>query len=165
MVTNEHQIKIIYDFLKEHISKLDSTLNLEKQSSILHALAIKKKKFSSTEEKLFKLVVEHTFVKTRNNINRSFIGTLISLNLDTAIAQNSPNLKYIIKTTSHTEFKRIWLIEQVLKKLTRSKPTSKPTNDHMHPNILLLHITNYQEYLHWPYTTTSPNYLHNSTWC
>uniref|UniRef100_A0A7S3J4K2 Uncharacterized protein n=1 Tax=Euplotes harpa TaxID=151035 RepID=A0A7S3J4K2_9SPIT len=107
---NEKNRDILIDFITEYGDELTDTLNDEKQCSILHCLAKQQTVFSAKDTKLFDLVLSKTYVVVRNNINRSFV--------ETAIAQKSPNLEYIVQKTFVANRKMMWLITTILKAKT-----------------------------------------------
>ncbi|CAI2380267.1 unnamed protein product [Moneuplotes crassus] len=93
---------LLLRILEVYADALRPTFNVKNQQSILHSLSLCDEKFNQDQKKIFRIVLERTHEITRNNLQRSFV--------ETAIAQNSPNLNYIISQRASINSERSWVI-------------------------------------------------------
>lgn len=104
LVTNQNLKKYLLEILKNHGDELSPTFNEPEQCSLLHCLAKQTEEFTKEDKKIFKLVSEKTFVVTRNRFKRSY--------LETAVAQKSKNLKFMLENSKMANRRILWAISK-----------------------------------------------------
>jgi hypothetical protein len=68
---------------------------------------MQKTKFTKEDMQIFKIVAKHTVIPTRNNVNRTYI--------ETAVAQDSPNIKEIVNVCTNGDVKMMWVVTKALR--------------------------------------------------
>lgn len=58
--------KFLLEIIEEHGESLSPTFNFPDQCSILHCLALQDKEFDDLDKKIFKAIMEKTYVVTKN---------------------------------------------------------------------------------------------------
>ena len=102
---------VLLEILKTYSRELIPTFNQESQLSILHCLALYESEFTREMDEIFKIVFSMTYRVTRNKFRRSF--------LETAIAQKSPNLNFMIENSLIINNQMDLLIIKALKQNTK----------------------------------------------
>ena len=68
---------------------------------------MQKTPFTEEDRQIFKIVAKHTVIPTRNNVNRTYI--------ETAVAQESPNIKEIVNVCTSGDVKMMWVVTKAIR--------------------------------------------------
>lgn len=104
LITTPTLKPFLLEILRDHGDELKPTLNEPEQCSLLHCLAKQSEVFTQEDRELFKIVSDKTYIVTTNRFRRSF--------LETAVAQKSKNLKYMVENSKMANRKMLWIISK-----------------------------------------------------